>query len=181
MKKTQQIQKELNRINSEIAKVSFELKDTSFRRSGGYFGTDKADTNGVVIVRTIARTKYLNTYVCVSLNHSQLVNELRGCEAALRSEELRLAKRAYNKWANDSINYCTRFVDEQIADGTVNTNYVKVFVVGNNNIYGAHPFYQHSDYNKFRAMPNTAKHRAIANSLNAKLIAAGVNIAETVL
>lgn len=169
MKKLQKLQNRLATINTELAKVSFERKDTSYRRSGGYYGTDKADTSGCIVIATYHRTRYLNTYICVPEQYRQSVEEQQNIMAEISAF---MAK----QWAKESIQKCIDRVNADIADGTVFTNYAKIFIEGNNHIYMAHPYYQHSDYNKWQAMPNTAKHRKVAAELNAKLIEAGVNL-----
>jgi hypothetical protein len=45
-------------------------------------------------------------------------------------------------------------------------SYSKVLILGNKNIYWASPVYQHSDYNKSVAFPNTPKFRKIADLIN---------------
>lgn len=153
-------------IQAEIDKVSFERKDTSYRRSGGYFGTEHADTSDVIIVSYFARTKHLNTYICVDQSEAELANQLETAKINLQIERDRLQRIQAKKWAKDSIGVCVKFTDQQIKNETILTNYVKFFVEGNKHIYAAHPFYKHSDYNKWRAMPNTPKHRKIATQLN---------------
>jgi len=46
------------------------------------------------------------------------------------------------------------------------SNYSKVLVIGNSNIYWASHDYGHSDYNKSIAMPNTPKNREVAKVIN---------------
>ena len=45
-------------------------------------------------------------------------------------------------------------------------NYSKKLILGNTNIYWASPVYEHSDYNKSVAFPNTEKFRKIASLIN---------------
>lgn len=47
-----------------------------------------------------------------------------------------------------------------------NSNYSKILILGNMNIYWAHPFYQHSDYNKSIAMPLNKRTVKIAGIIN---------------
>lgn len=61
------------------------------------------------------------------------------------------------------------FAKEQVKDGSIKTNYAKVLIEGNNNIYWAHPSYGHSDYNKSRAFENTQANRMLATKINAYL------------
>jgi len=49
------------------------------------------------------------------------------------------------------------------------SNYAKMLIVGNKNIYWASPNYQHSDYNKGIAMPNNEKNRELAKKINKML------------
>lgn len=46
------------------------------------------------------------------------------------------------------------------------TSYSKMLIIGNSNIYWASPVYQHSDYNKSKAMVNNEKNREIAAKIN---------------
>lgn len=174
MKKLEKLQRAFDKLNEQVNKVSFERKDTSYRRSGGYFGTTPAHTSDCIVVRSYARTKYLKTYICVNNSGIDLVEKLKLAETNLNVERARLRKIADKKWAETSIAEATKYAERQIADGTINTNYVKIFIQGNAHIYGAHPHYQHSDYNKWVAMPNTPKHWKIAQELNAKMKKAGL-------
>lgn len=176
MKKLQKIQKEIEKINAEIAAISIEIKDTSYRRSGGYYGTDKADTTGLVIVKTIERTKYLNTYICLNPEYKHLADKYNGLVSMQTNEYKRLNKLAQNKWAKESIQKAQEMAERDIANGTIFTNYGKRFIMGNKNIYYAHPEYRHSDYNKAQVMPNTPKHWAVAEQLNAIINSAINNI-----
>jgi hypothetical protein len=58
------------------------------------------------------------------------------------------------------------FMRIQINNGTIHTNYRKVLIEGNRNIYWAHPGYRHSDYNKHIAFPNTERNRRVMNLIN---------------
>lgn len=176
MKKLESLRKQLDEVWIEINKVSIERKDTSYRRSGGYFGTTKANTTGLIVIESHARTRHLNTYICLHPEHKYLSEKLIEIKAAIKNEVARLDKISAKKWAKDSIEKCKNFVQWQIKDGTINTNYVKIFIEGNRHIYACHPYYKHEDYNKFMAMPNTAKHRAIAQELNEQMIHAGLTI-----
>jgi hypothetical protein len=166
MKKIEKLFKNLEYIQSEINTISFERKDTSYRRSGGYFGTEKAYTLDCIVIETYARTKYLNTYKCIPMGNIELVKKYQDAKNLIRIEKDRLNKIAESKWAKESILKARKFAIKQIFDGTIHTNYAKVFFIGNNNIYLAHPYYGHSDYNKCKIMPNTAKHTKVAQELN---------------
>lgn len=61
------------------------------------------------------------------------------------------------------------FAKEQVKDGSIKTNYAKVLIEGNSNIYWAHPNYGHSDYNKSRAFENNESNRLLAAKINAFL------------
>jgi hypothetical protein len=175
MKKIDILEKKLQDAETAMQAVSIERKDTSYRRPGGYYGTNNAYTDDVIIVKTIARTKHLNTYVCVSPENKQVADAYFSAKEAVKKERERLFKVAQNKWAKESIQKAIDYTERQIADGTIKTNYAKMFFVGNRNIYVCHPCFGHEDYNKGRIMPNTPKHRKIAEMLNQKLIAAGLN------
>jgi hypothetical protein len=56
-----------------------------------------------------------------------------------------------------------------IAANTKGTNYFKVLVEGNKNIYWASQKCGHSDYNKSIAMPNTPHNREVMRVINAYL------------
>lgn len=46
------------------------------------------------------------------------------------------------------------------------SNYTKILIEGNNNIYWAHPLYKHKDYNKSVALENTPNNRMLAAKIN---------------
>lgn len=167
--KYQTLTKKIEEIKGELNAVSFERKDTSKRRSKGYFGTKKAKTSDVIVVETFARTRYLNTYVCVAREQQLLVDRYNEAKAQLETEKLRLLKIAQRKWASQSIIDTTKLIENDIDSGIIHTNYGKRLFVGNSNIYYAHPHYGHNDYNKAMVMPNTAKHRKIAVELNQRI------------
>jgi hypothetical protein len=176
MKKLEILNAKLSKIENQIELVSFERKDTSYRRSGGYFGTDPANLTGVIVYKQFARTKHLNTYICVSVENESLVNDYKNVKTLVDQEHSRLNKIAQKRRLTISIQEAIEFTQKQISEGTVNTNYAKMFIVGNKNIYAAHPYFGHSDYNKWCAMPNTAKHRKVAAELNQLLQSKGLNI-----
>jgi hypothetical protein len=176
MKKLEILNAKLSKIENQIELVSFERKDTSYRRSGGYFGTNSANLTGVIVYKQFARTKNLNTYICVSAENESLVNDYKNAKLLVDQEYSRLNKIAQKKFANASILRAKEIVEKDIANGITNTNYAKCFIIGNKNIYYAHPYYGHSDYNKAQLMPNTPKHRKVAAELNQLLYSNGVNI-----
>lgn len=176
MKKLEILNKKLIKIENQINLVSFERKDTSYRRSGGYFGTNPANLTGVIVYKSFARTKYLNTYICVSIENEALVNDYKNTKILANQEYSRLNKIDEKRMLTTSIQEAIEFTNKQISEGTVHTNYAKMFIVGNENIYAAHPHYGHSDYNKWCAMPNTPKHRKVAEQLNQRLISNGLSI-----
>ena len=176
MKKIEKLNAQLADLEKQIKTISFERRDTSYRRPGGYYGTTEAFTDDVIVVDTIARTKHLNTYVCVNIIHADLIDKYNNLKGEISAEYERLNKLARNKWIKDSINYAKDAVERDIKDGTVLTNYAKMFIVGNRHIYYAHPFYGHGDYNKYALMPNTPKHRKVADELNQLLIANGLSV-----
>lgn len=57
-----------------------------------------------------------------------------------------------------------RFAKWQKKEGE--TNYSKILIEGNTNIYWASPIYEHADYNKSVAFSNTSKNRNIAKLIN---------------
>lgn len=54
-------------------------------------------------------------------------------------------------------------------NSTKGTNYFKVLIVGNSNIYWANPWHKHADYNKSVAFENTEANRNFAKKLNSFL------------
>jgi hypothetical protein len=93
MKKT--IKEQISSLKSELYAQSFERKDTSYRRRGGYFGTNHADTSDCCILEVVSRTHYLNTYICVSADLKDKVEKLRTLEDKKMRQDI--------KQANDSI------------------------------------------------------------------------------
>ena len=168
MKKTEILTKKLSKIEAEILKVSFERRDASVK-SGRHYTTLKADTEGLIIFETKRRTPHLNTYICVDEQNRELIEQYYKIK-----EELEKAHK--KQFIRESINKAIEAVERDIAAGNHLTSYVKMFIQGDTNIYYAHPFYKHSDYNKWKAMPNTPKHWKIAQELNKKLIDAGMKI-----
>lgn len=63
-----------------------------------------------------------------------------------------------------------RFAKSQKKDGSINTNYGKILIEGNDHIYWASPVYKHSDYNKSVALKNTEKNRNLMCVINAYLM-----------
>jgi len=80
-------------------------------------------------------------------------------------KNFRISNTGINNRVIDAINYA-KF---QKAKGYMETNYGKILVVGNENIYWAHPAYQHRDYNKSIAFPNTEKNQILTATINAFL------------
>lgn len=62
-----------------------------------------------------------------------------------------------------------RYAREQVSSGSIKTNYAKILIEGNQNIYWAHPYYKHSDYNKSIAFDNTEFNRSLATKINSYL------------
>ncbi len=168
MKTTEILTKKLSKIEAQISKVSFERRDTSVK-SGKYYSTIKAYTEGLIIFETYRRTPHLNTYICVDEQNRELIEQYYKVKEELEKAHKKL-------FIRDSIKKSIEAVERDIAAGTHLTNYGKMFIQGKTNIYYAHPFYKHSDYNKWKAMPNTPKHWKIAQELNKKLIDAGMKI-----
>jgi hypothetical protein len=168
MKTTEILTKKLSKIEAQISEVSFERRDTSVK-SGRHYTTIKADAEGLIIFETYRRTPHLNTYICVDEQYKELIEQYYKIK-----EELEKAHK--KQFVRESIKKSIEAVERDIAAGNHLTNYGKMFIQGITNIYYAHPFYKHSDYNKWRAMPNTPKHWKIAQELNKKLIDAGMKI-----
>ncbi|HMT75702.1 MAG TPA: hypothetical protein PKA77_16630 [Chitinophagaceae bacterium] len=168
MTKLQKIQRQLSEVESAISAISFERKDTSYRRSGGYFGTAKADTDDCIIIKSVARTRYLNTYICIYNNKTNQLLKLKFDELKniMAIEQARLAKIARNKWAKESIVKAWEVVRNDVANGWHKTNYGKIMMQGDRHIYYAHPSYGHDDYNKWMAMPNTPANWKAAQEIN---------------
>ena len=173
MKKIEKIQKQLAKIQEQVNKVSFERKDTSYRRQKGYFGTKRPNLDDVIILREFARTKYLNTYICVSKSEEELAEAYKQAKAVVDAEILRLRRIEQRRYDREAPQKAIEHTDYHIAQGWHLGNYRKLFIEGNKHIYMAHPYYRHEDYNKWCAMPNTAKNRRLAHELNMKLMAAG--------
>jgi hypothetical protein len=173
MKKIEKLTKALQEVEAEIAKVSFERKDTS-QKSGRYFRTVKADLSDVLVIAKYDRTRHLNTYICVGKEHAELAEKLKQAQALESAEWARIARVRESKWAKESIQEARDYAKKQIEEGAVGTNYIKVLIEGNTHIYWAHPGYGHSDYNKGKAMPNTPKHREAAREINRMLVEAGL-------
>ena len=169
MKKIEILNRTFDRLIKTINTKSFERKDTSYRRSGGYFGTEHANLRDVIVLSSFQRTKHLKTYICLPLDCENLKIEHDSLQRKILEEYNRLNRLGQKKWAKESVKKYTDLVNKDIEDGTINTNYGKIFIQGNKHIYYAHPYYQHYDYNKHRAMPNTPKHWKVAQGLN-KLI-----------
>lgn len=162
MKKIEKIKAQLDEVKQQLQAVSFERKDISYRRKGGYFGTYKAQTDDVIIINSFLRTKHLRTYICVDKSFSELVANFN----KLQIEHTNQFNKQYER---ESIKEAIEVVNRDIETGVIHTNYGKRFIVGNKNIYYAHPVFKHEDYNKWCAMPNTPMHRRIAEELNKKI------------
>lgn len=166
MTNLQKLQAQRSQIESQLNII--ERKDTSYK-SGRYFHTREADLDGVIVLKTIKRTKHLNTYICVAKDQSELADSYKFTNFQIEDEEKKMRMKAKRKSDKEAPKYCIDFANRQIKDGTINTNYYKEFIVGNSSIYACHPYYKHSDYNKWCAMPNTSKNRKLAEELNEKM------------
>lgn len=91
--------------------------------------------------------------------HEALLRECLRIRELIRIKEQR-------KYERECIAYARSIVERDIKSGTINTSYGKVFIQGHRNIYYAHPYFGHEDYNKARLMPNTPKHWRVAQELN---------------
>lgn len=74
------------------------------------------------------------------------------------------ARQSSGKNTASKISTAIRYAMQQKKEGK--SNYSKILVVGNSNIYWASPAYLHSDYNKSIAFENTEKTRKIALKIN---------------
>jgi hypothetical protein len=70
---------------------------------------------------------------------------------------------------NQPIRSAVEFAKRQVNDGSTQTNYGKILIEGNTNIYWAHSGYGHSDYNKHIAFPNTERNRKAMDLINLML------------
>ena len=79
--------------------------------------------------------------------------------------------RSHNKWVQErknkeQINWKELKEIVEIMKKSRNTNYLKIFIQGNNNIYLASPIYEHKDYNKSRFCINTDHNWDICKKAN---------------
>lgn len=169
MKKLEKLLKNYLALKLETYNLSFELKETSVRRSGGYYSTIKPNLSGHIILEEIQRTKHLKNYICLLKQYEPQYKAYISAKELYNIELERVAKIQQKKAIKAERQNAIEFVELQINDGTINTNYKKVLILGNTNIYFAHPSYQHSDYNKHKAMRNTPQNRKLAKELNNKL------------
>ena len=130
MKKIEKLNAQLAKVQAQINEVSFERKDTSYRRSGGYYGTEKAITHDVIIIEEYARTKYLNTYVCVSKSNGEIAAKYKALKGEIAAEWARIDRLSKIRWAKECIEVAKKMVEKDIQDGTIKTNYAKMFIVG---------------------------------------------------
>lgn len=92
---------------------------------------------------------------------------------AVRSNAYRIAhlgkheKHIDLKPLNQPIQDVIQYAKEQAKKGL--SSYSKVLIEGNSSIYWASPVYQHSDYNKSRAMENNEKNREVMRVVNSYL------------
>lgn len=73
-------------------------------------------------------------------------------------------QRARSTSINMPVSKAIQFAKQEKKEGT--TNYSKILVIGNSNIYWASPVYKHKDYNKSIAFENTEKNRNVAAVIN---------------
>lgn len=169
MQKLEKLLKNYLALKLEVYNLSFELKETSIRRSGGYFDTITPDLSNCIVLEEKQRTKHLKTYICLSNENKPQYKAYISAKELYNTELKRVAKIQQKKDIKAERQNAIDFVERQINDGTINTNYKKVLILGNTNIYFAHPYYQHSDYNKHKALRNTPQNRKLAKELNKKL------------
>ena len=77
--------------------------------------------------------------------------------------------RSHSAWHNEDneqINWKELKEIVRIMRRSRNTNYLKIFIQGNNNIYLASPFYEHKDYNKSTFCINTPHNWDICKKAN---------------
>jgi hypothetical protein len=73
---------------------------------------------------------------------------------------------------NQPVQDVIHYAKEQAKKGL--NSYTKVLIEGNTSIYWASPVYQHSDYNKSRALENNEKNREVMRVVNNYLAAKGL-------
>lgn len=82
----------------------------------------------------------------------------------MRSKKYRASKQIHSKQIAAILH-----AKNQVNSGSIKTNYAKILIEGNSNIYWAHPYYGHSDYNKSVAFDNTESNRLLAAKINSYL------------
>ena len=85
----------------------------------------------------------------------------------LEKKQMRsLNKRVQERKNKEQINWKELKEIVRVMKRSRNTNYLKIFVQGNNHIYLASPFYQHNDYNKSTFCLNTDHNWDICKKAN---------------
>lgn len=103
MRTLKSLNKDLEIAQEKLDAVSFERKDTSFRRKGGYFGTHSADLTNVIVVYKYARTRYLYTYTCIYAENVHLFEKVNEIKAKIHALRERNAKRNFQKKLKEKI------------------------------------------------------------------------------
>ena len=154
------LEKRIWQIEDQIKEINYERKDTSYRRKGGYFGTKEAYTSDSIIIETINRTRYLNTYICIRDNEDNrnLLAAYNSLKKLLKEMQIRKANRNLSKKADDVIKF-GKYDAEKNPDGQYFSAgvYRVVFDVNGNvlasvfgGFYGSTP--NHVDTKKWRKL-----------------------------
>lgn len=88
----------------------------------------------------------------------------------------KIVQKKLNRWSlihgkeveESKIAKCRRIINYQLI--RKKSNYFKIMIEGNKNIYLAHPVYKHSDYNKSIVMENTENNRKLMELVNKILL-----------
>lgn len=91
MKTEKQIEKKIAELKERLYSQSFERKDTSYK-SGRYFGTHAADVRDCLVLESVARTRYLNTYICVKNTDENTLLRAEYFNLKLKLQELKIKK-----------------------------------------------------------------------------------------
>lgn len=97
---------------------------------------------------------------CKTLKNPKVASDL-----VFKASWFKDAKKCY-KPLRLAVHSTIEYAKFQIKSGRVNTNYMKVLVIWNSNIYWASPIFKHGDYNKSIALENNETNRRIAFLVN---------------
>lgn len=143
----------------EIAKELRSLDCTRIHRIAAKCGVDANSFYDVInFVHNNATSVRINNKACDSVRR--------------RSLDRDILKSKCENWNTDTM-YWINEAKKEAKRGR--DNYSKIMIEGNRHIYWASPVYQHSDYNKSRAMPNTERNREVMRVINNYLAKHGIN------